>query len=232
MILMSLITNSIGQSKPKSFEISVFTGTALSFSKLTVSHTNQYSSPPSFGIMYGVKLNKMILDSAKNLSVNTCYTSQELSISSKLYIREKSRSLGHTSTYLPIYDIWSIGIKKSFNLSANFYFDTEFGQKLHFARNHTYKPKDFVIDYLDSLVTYNFRYVSHKNTTLIPYLGCGVSFRHKKILLEVFFWTQRSFVPVLKFDTYTKYGSSIFRSDVISYGFAIGGQLGFKVFSF
>lgn len=229
---MFLNVNAYCQSYSKTFEFSTFAGTALSFSKFTESHSKKYSTPPSFGLLYGIKLEKRILDSSKNINITTSYISQELSISSKFNFEEKYKTTGHTSVYLPIYDIWSLGIVKKFNFGSNFSFLTEIGEKLHFSRKPHNYSKYYETDYLDSIVTFNLKYVSQTNVTIIPYIGCGFSYQFKKFKIEAVFWAQRSFVPILKYNTAIRYGNSIFRSDILSYGMAIGGQLGLKLISF
>jgi len=232
LILIILNLRCFSQTHLKSFEFSAFSGTALSFSKLSSTHTKEYSSPPSFGITYGIKLEKRILNSFRNISFNTCYISQQLSISSKYYFQEKTKSIGHSSSFLPTYDIWSLGINKSIPLNEKLIFNIEIGPKIHFSRKYIYSGKYLVNDYLDSTIYFSFQYDSRQSAIVIPYFGCGFSFKYKKIKFDAFFWTQRSIMPIIKFDTYTKYGNSLFNSKVISNGFAVGGQLGIKLLSF
>lgn len=229
-----LILNVIcySQSRLKSFEFSTFSGTALSFSRLTETHAKEFSAPPSFGILYGIKLEKRILDSSRKISINTSYISQQLSISSKFNFQEKTKAMGHSSTFLPTYDIWSFGLKKSIIINSKLNFHFEIGPRIHFSRAYIYPGKYLESDYLDSTVNYSFKYNSRKSAIIIPYAGLGFTFHYKKIKIETLFWTQRSLTPILQFDTYTKYGNAIFKSDVISYGFALGGQLGIKLISF
>lgn len=220
------------QNKDINFEIAPFLGTNLSFSKLKELQKDRYYSPPSFGFISGINIEYLPKSDSSSITFNSSYTSLDLSISSGFKIQEKLQGMEHNTTITPTFDLWTFGVKKYLwkGNKFNYYFET--GPRLHFGRNAPRQFSHFISNWLDSGIEYKFEFEFERSFTIVPYIGSGFDVKIKKVKFGAYFWFQRSFIPLMQYDLYVKYGSSEFKTKSISYGMAVGGHLYLRVFSF
>lgn len=219
----------------KPIEVSPFYSIGVSFSRLVNKQDSRFSSPPELNALnLGVKFERVLNDSNRSIFLNSCLSSGNLSVASYYFIRANHHGEGSGYTVIPNYTVWSLGIKKQITkgTATKFKFTIESGVRLHFlnpSSNDTLRTYSLT---LDTAIITRFAFAQARTVTPIPYVGLGLDFSYKKFKIGILFWGQYAFTPVFQYDYEVKYGSTDFKSKVISYGAVAGANVYIKLLAF
>lgn len=229
------------KSLQRPIEISPFYSFAVSFSGLSDRSYHNFKSPPQANaINVGLKIERSFFKSSRGIYLNTSIGNQDLASGGQYEFIMPGRGTQNEKISGVGYTVWSLGIKKVCNVEneRKMHITFETGIRTHFlngvensrtaSRSSSYGDSIWQ----DSTIYSIFRFDGGKNITLVPYLGMGWEFRHKRFKAGILIWGQRALQPMDRFDFLVRNGNAEFTNKVVSNGAAVGISVYVKVVSF
>jgi hypothetical protein len=217
-------------------EISPYLTSSISFSELKNRPNKNFKSPPAFNpFNIGVKVERQFFKEKRGIFLNTAISDLGLSVSGRFKIRVGKRSTEQSMTAIPNYTLLSLGFKKLLNMdsSKNIKLISEIGIRAHFANSSGGTAFGYKAYISDSLIQSEFTPYKTRAITIIPYIGLGYEYTHKKARIGVLLWFQRGLQPIDQYNFTVSEGSSFnYQDKAISYGMAAGVNVYVKVISF